>query len=150
MEKDEQKVKRLQMLYAAALADATLRFSNAGVLMEVTEQKRKEQLKNGASIAERFGVTTAKGAFEKTVETYGCANFICTDIADGFVAVCTSCMLQAFAKQLGSQSPCYIYCLSPIEAMVKGIEEEASFEVESTLWEGSNCLVKVTNPNQND
>jgi hypothetical protein len=139
----EQKIKTLQMYYAAALADSTLRYGNAGILDKVTEQKRAEQMKAGASLAERFGVLEPKQAFLKTQETYGCASWVCEDTGDGFTAVCTSCMLCGISKKMGAYNPCRIHCLSPIEAMITGVAPNAEFIVASTLWDSDKCDVKV-------
>ena len=144
----EQKLKTLQLLYAAALADSTLRYGKAGILEEVAGQKREEQMKNGAVLAERFGVKEAKQAFERIQETYGCANWVCEDTDDGFTAVCTSCKLCAFSKQMGPYSPCQVHCLSPIEAMVKGVNPSAAFKVKQTLWDSDTCVVRVGIPQQ--
>ena len=139
----EQKVKTLQMLYAAALADSTLRYGNAGILDEVTAQKRAEQMRTGTSLSERFGVKEPKQAFEKVQDIYGCANWVCEDTDKGFNAVCTNCMLCALSKQMGAYSPCQVHCLSPIEAMIKGVNPRAEFAVEKTLWGSDKCVVQV-------
>ena len=140
----EQKLKTLQMYYAAALADSTLRYGKAGILDKVIEQKRDEQMKNGAALAERFGVKEPKQAFEKTKEMYGCANWFCEDKEDGFIATATNCMLCALSKRMGASSPCQIHCLSPIEAMVQGVNPGAAYKVEKTLWDNDKCVVMVT------
>lgn len=140
----EQKLKTLQMYYAAALADSTLRYGSAGILDKVTAQKRDEQMKNGAELAERFCVKEPKQAFEKTQEMYGCANWSCEDTEDGFIATTTNCMLCALSKRMGAYSPCQIHCLSPIEAMVKGVSSGADYKVEKTLWDSDKCVVTVT------
>jgi len=140
----EQKLKTLQLGYAAALADSVLRYGNEGVLDKITEQKKAEQMRNGAGLAVRFGVTEPKQAIEKTRDTYGCANFVCTDMSDGFEAVATNCMLCSISRQMGGRfSPCRIYCLSPMEAMIKGIAPDVDFHVISTLWESDKCVIKV-------
>lgn len=139
----EQKLKALQMYYAAALADSTLRYGNAGILDEVTKQKRNEQMANGTALAERFGVKEPKQAFEKTHDTYGCANWVCRNTDDGFIATASSCMLCAISKKTGQYSPCQIHCLSPIEAMIKGINPNAEYRIESTLWNSDKCVVAV-------
>ena len=142
----EQKLKALQMYYAAALADSVLRYGNAGVLNRVAEQKRAEQMKTGAVLAERFGVREPKQAFTKIQEIYGCANWVCEDAADGFNAVCTNCTLCAISKKMGAYSPCQVHCLSPIEAMLKGVAPGAEFYADETLWDGAKCLVRVVLP----
>ena len=59
----EQKLKNLQMYYAAALADCTIRYGNAGILEQIADQKRKEQLMGGVVLAQRLGVKEPKHAF---------------------------------------------------------------------------------------
>ena len=141
----EEKLKALQMYYAAALADSTLRYGKAGILDEVTAQKRAEQMAGGAALAERFGVKDPQDAFLKTAETYGCADWVCENTDDGFTATATRCMLCAISKKMGgAYSPCQVHCLSPMEAMLKGIAPSAEFVVESTLWDGDKCKVSIS------
>jgi hypothetical protein len=139
------KLKTLQMYYAAALADTTLRYGKGGILDDVTTEKRVEQMKTGASLAERFGIKEPQDAFLKTAETYGCADWVCEKTENGFEAVAYNCMLCAISKKMGSvYSPCQLHCLSPMEAMLKGIAPEAEFVVASTLWDGDKCVARVT------
>ena len=141
----EQKIKTLQTYYAAALADTTLRYGKAGILDEVTAQKRAEQMASGAVLAERFGVKEPQDAFLKTAEMYGCADWVCEKTENGFTATATNCILCAISKMMGGVfSPCQVHCLSPMEAMLKGVANDAEFAVESTLWDGDKCTVKVT------
>lgn len=139
----EQKMKTLQMYYAAALADSTLRYGDAGILDKITRQKRDEQMKAGAALAERFGVKEPKQAFEKTQDVYGCANWTCEDTDDGFIATASNCMLCAISKKMGTYSPCQIHCLSPIEAMAKAVAPSIDFITEKTLWSDDRCVVYI-------
>ena len=139
----EQKIRILQMLYAAALADSALRYGKAGILDEIADQKRAEQIDAGAALAQRFGVKEPKQAFEKVQEIYGCASWVYEDKENGFRAACANCMLCALSKKMGPYSPCRIFCLSPIEAMIKSVDPDAEFTVEKTLWGGDECSVMV-------
>ncbi|HBC99963.1 MAG TPA: hypothetical protein DC053_12370, partial [Lachnoclostridium sp.] len=89
-------------------------------------------MKNGALLAERFRVKEPQDAFLKTADTYGCADWVCEKTNDGFVAIASRCMLCAISKKMGEYSPCKIHCLSPMEAMLRGITPEAEFVVEET------------------
>ena len=140
----EQKLKTLQVGYAAALADSVVRYGSEGILDKITGQKRSEQMQSGAGLAARFGVSEPKQAIEKTRDTYGCANFVCTDTSGGFEAIATSCLLCSISKQMGGRfSPCRIHCLSPMEAMIKGVSPDSDFSVISTLWDSDKCVIKV-------
>ena len=139
----EQKIKTLQLSYAGVLADSTARYGAEGILDKITGQKRAEQMKNCADLAARFGVTGPKQAFEKPMEIFGCANWGFTDTGSGFEAVATNCILCAISKKMGAFSPCQIYCLSPIEASIKGVCPDAEFNTISTLWNSEKCKVNV-------
>jgi hypothetical protein len=52
-------------------------------------------------------------------------------------------MLAAIAKNTGAPCPCSIYCLNPMEGMVKALTPNARYEVRETLWAGENCRVEV-------
>jgi len=139
----EQKLKTLQLYYAAAIADSVARYGREGILEKITNQKGEEQARNGAGLAARFGVTEPIQAIEKTRDTYGCADWVCTDTGSGFEAVASNCTLCAISKQMGQFSPCKIYCLQPIEAMIKGVSPDADFSVADTLWDSDKCEVDV-------
>jgi len=140
----ERKVKALQMAYTGALADSVLRYGKAGILDEVTKEKRDEQMKAGAALAGRFGVKEPKQAFVNVQDLFECADWAYEDTETGFTATCGNCMLCALCKKMGTDSPCRIYCLSPIEASIKGIKPDAEFAVKKTLWDDSRCEVKVS------
>ena len=64
----EEKVRILQLTYAAALADATLRMGRDGILPRVTAEKRREQMANGRVRAAQFGIRRPEEVFQKLVE----------------------------------------------------------------------------------
>jgi len=139
----EQKLKNLQMYYAAAIADSVSRYGNEGVLDKITQQKKAEQMKSGSDAATRFGAKEPKQVFEKIQDLYGCASWVCNDTEDGFEAITANCMLCAISKRMGPHSPCQIYCLSPIEAMIKAIMPNINFTVTDTLWSSDKCRISV-------
>ena len=139
----EQKLKTLQMYYAAVLAETVTHYGENGILDKVTKHKQAEQMKNGAESAMRFGVKEPRQVFQKVQDTFGCSNWKCTDTEDGFIAVATSCMLCAISKKMGNFSPCQIFCLSPIDAMLKAISPKAGFSVMDTLWDSNECRVNI-------
>ena len=140
---DAGKLQMLRTFYAGALADSVLRFDKKGILDEVTAEKRREQLAGGKARAAQLGIADAQQVFEVLSGIFGCADWRTEATDSGFTATASRCMLCAFAKKLGTQSPCNIYCLDPMEGMVKGLEEGAQFQVESTLWAGGQCSVTV-------
>lgn len=46
-------------------------------------------------------------------------------------------------KKIGDQSPCNIYCLDPMEGMIKGIDSDLTYDVMETLWSSQKCKVDV-------
>ncbi len=149
MEANE-KVKVLQAIYAGALADSVLRLGNEGVLEKVTGRKRAEQLAGGGARAAQLGITSAEEVFTKLSDLMGCADWKVSVSGEGkgFTAVASRCMLCAFAKKMGAQSPCRIYCLDPMEGMVKALDAHNDYRVESTLFEGGECRVVVSPNNE--
>jgi hypothetical protein len=134
----------LQMAYAGALADAVLQMGREGVLDSVTARKREEQLSSGKMRAAQFGITRPEEAFLKLYEIFGCSNWKITPDANGFTAQTSTCMLCAMAKKLGAPSPCNLYCLNPMEGIVKAVKSGAEYRVEETLWDGTRCSVRVS------
>ncbi len=47
-------------------------------------------------------------------------------------------------KRAGAASPCRLFCLDPIEGMIKGVAPGAAFDVQDTLFEGGRCRVRVS------
>ena len=145
MEANE-KVRVLQAIYAGALADSVLRLGNEGVLEKVTEQKRAEQLAGGKARAAQLGITSAEEVSTKLSDLMGCADWkvSANGKGKGFTAQASRCMLCAFAKKMGAQSPCRIYCLDPMEGMVKALDAHKDYRAESTLFEGGECRIVVS------
>lgn len=140
---NEKKFKMLQMFYAGVLADSVLRFSKEGILEKVTTQKRQEQIAGGKVRVAQLGIKKPKEVFEILPEVFGCANWKVEENSDGFEATATNCMLCGFTKKLGTASPCNIYCLDAMEGLIKGLDENAGYEVLSTLWNDNECKVMV-------
>lgn len=143
MDKDKH-IKLLQLTYANVLADATAQFGEEGILEIVEVRKRREQLESGAIKAAHFDISTARQVFTKLSSVFGCANWQIDQRDDGFAAKSKSCVLCGLAKQKKAPSPCRLYCLDPMEGLVKGVEPGCKFTVESTLWTGDECRVVVS------
>lgn len=143
----EKRVKALETAYAGIQADAVRCFDSEGVLDKVTERKKKEQLLMGKQQAERFGIKNAEDVFSKLSEVFNCAVWNIKRDEDGFTAESNACRLCAMAKMMGKASPCYIYCLNPMEGMVKGLNQNNTFEVKETLWDGLKCRIEIKEVN---
>jgi hypothetical protein len=145
----QQHLRLLQVTYAAQLADSVRRYGEAGILDQVTAEKRDERRAMGAAQAAQLGITEPRVAFTTSAELFGCADWTVAAIPDaaaadpGFDATATRCLLCGLTKKLGGPSPCRIFCLDPIEAMVVGLEPEARLEVLETLYDGERCRVRV-------
>jgi len=64
--------------------------------------------------------------------------------AGEFIATARRCLLCGLVKKAGGPSPCRLFCLDPIEGLVRGPAPDAEFDVRETLFEGSECRVRVT------
>jgi hypothetical protein len=134
----------LRSLYIRLEAETMLRYAGAGILKGVEEERSELSLAAGKASAQMLGVTTPKEAFKKPAAIVDCASWKILANEKSFTAVCVGCKLAAMCKELNTPSPCRMYCLNPIEGMVKAVEAEARFKVESTLMSEKNCTVKVT------
>jgi hypothetical protein len=125
------------------LADAVCQLGKEGVLESVTQRKRQEQLATGQIKAKQFGAETPEEVFTKLVDLFGCANWQPIPKENGFVAEAGGCLLCAMAKKMNAPQPCNLYCLDPMEGMIKGLNAKAEFTVKETLWDGKKCSVDV-------
>lgn len=133
----------LQFAYAGVLADTVLQLGREGVLEKVTERKRKEQMAGGKAMCSQMGIEQPERVFTGLYEVFGCAPWEITPVEGGFTAEASGCRLCAMAKRLGAPSPCSIYCLNPMEGMIKALNPDLRFEVRDTLWEGKKCRIEV-------
>ena len=140
---NEKDIKLLQLTYAAVLADATAQFAKENVLQNIIQRKKAEQMATGKMKAEQFGITSPEAVFTRLAEVFNCATWEIQDEEKKFVAETTTCKLCAIAKKINAPVPCYLYCLDPMEGMVKGLNRHAAFVVEETLWDGKKCRVMV-------
>ena len=123
-------VQILQMAYAWALADTLLQFQKECVLARVTERKHVEQLATGKLRLTVFGITKPEEVFLKLSEIFGCARWeIVNNSAESFRAQSSSCTLCAIAKKVGAHSPYNLYCLDPMEGLLKAIAPPAVYTV---------------------
>jgi len=139
----EKNIQILQLTYSAVLADATAQFAKENVLQNVTQRKKAEQMATGKMKAEQFGVTSPEAVFTRLAEVFNCAAWEIQNAEDKFVAETAICKLCAVAKKKNAPAPCYLYCLDPMEGMIKGLNPSADFAVEETLWEGAKCRIRV-------
>ena len=140
---NEEDIQLLQLTYVAVLADATAQFAKENVLQNVTQRKKAEQMATGKMKADQFGITSPEAVFTRLAEVFNCAAWEIRNAEKEFVAETTTCKLCAIAKKINAPAPCYLYCLDPMEGMVKGLNPNATFAVEETLWDGEKCRVKV-------
>ncbi len=142
--KSEMRLKILENAYVSVLVDSIYNFSKHEVLDKVTEDKRKVQMLMGKKQVEQFGITKPEDVFVVLSKIFNCTSWEIEQTGNGFEAKAKGCKLCAYAKKLGSESPCDIYCLNPMEGMVKGINSQLNFEISETLWSGKECKVNVS------
>ena len=142
---NEKDIKLLQLTYAAILVDTVSQMAQENILKKVTQRKKSEQAATGKMKAEHFGITSPEAVFTRLAEIFDCATWEIRKMKNEFVAETKACKLCAIAKKIDSPSPCYLYCLDPMEGMVKGLNSDSTFTVEETLWEGVKCRVRIKN-----
>lgn len=133
----------LQKLYLGIIADAARQFTQHGILDRIIEQRKEEQMLSGRQMAELFGIHYPVEVFEILSEVFGCATWKTEQTTEGFSAETENCKLCALCKMNGANSPCRLYCLNPMESMIKAINPDSSFNIKETLWDGQRCRVIV-------
>jgi len=141
----ERKVQILQIAYIGVLVDNIMQLDKENILEKVIERKRTEQLAIGKTRASQFGIKTPHEVFTRLSEIFGCVKWEIILQDNGFVAEAAGCMLCSMSKKAGSPSPCHLYCLDPMEGMIKGINPDIRYNVKETLWDGRKCIVEVKN-----
>lgn len=139
----EVKLKVLQNIYANVLAESAFYFNHGGILDKVREEKKQNSLISGKKLVEQFNINAPEDVFLWSSEIFNCAIWEIKETEDGFLALAEGCKLCNAAKKIGDGMPCYMYCLSPMEGMIKGINLKFDFEVLETLWDGTKCRVKI-------
>ncbi|QUI21417.1 L-2-amino-thiazoline-4-carboxylic acid hydrolase [Vallitalea pronyensis] len=140
----ETRLKVMERMYVHTLVDSIRHYGQLGVLDSIIEEKKKVQLSMGKKQAEQFGITQPENVFTVLSDIFNCTSWEIKRIHHGFQAKAKKCTLCAYAKKAGVESPCYMYCLNPMEGMVKGIDPQLDFKVEKTLWSDDACVVSVT------
>jgi len=140
---DTEKLRLVRLAYAGALADTVLQLGKEGALERVTERKRAEQLAAGRLRAKQFGIDSAGQVPGRIAELFDCAQWEVQANGRGFAAEARACLLCSLARKLGAPQPCRIYCLDPMEGLIKGLDPELSFTAHETLWEGSRCRIEA-------
>ncbi|MBN2279687.1 MAG: L-2-amino-thiazoline-4-carboxylic acid hydrolase [Candidatus Marinimicrobia bacterium] len=139
----EKKIQLVQNTYAAVLADATVCFTKFGILEEITRIKKETGEHVAKFQIKAFGIESEIDVFLKLAEIFNCANWEIKKQDDGFSAQAKTCKLCTLTKKSGGDSPCNLYCLNPMRALVKEINSKAQFNVITTLWDGDSCRVTV-------
>ena len=139
----ENRLNVLQNLYVGVLVDSVRRYTAAGILDKVTEEKRNEQMGQGGQIVKSLNIRKPEEVFTVLAEITNCAGWEKAEGPEDVVMETEYCQLCALAKRLATGCPCYIYCLHPMEGMVKSLDSGSNFIVEETLWNGAKCRVRI-------
>jgi hypothetical protein len=142
--KSEEKLEIMRVLYTGLQAESLMRYAKADIFDEIAEERIGLSLASGIRSIQMLNVKNPADAFTRPASVVECASWKITEIDDSLIAVCNGCKLVDICKKMGTPSPCNIYCLSPIEGMIKALKAEASFQVKSTLYDSNNCTVKVS------
>ncbi|QTL99080.1 hypothetical protein GM661_14495 [Iocasia frigidifontis] len=139
----EVKLSVLQSIYTNVLAESVFYYNKEGILNEIVKEKKEKSFVSGKGLVENFGIKYPEEVFTWCSEVFNCAVWDINKTEDGFLAIAEKCKLCDICKKLGAGMPCYIYCLNPMEGMVKGINSDIKFKVLETLWKGKKCKVEI-------
>lgn len=141
---DKQDITILRNLFTGLQAETISRYAKAGILNDIEGERVELSLASGEKSCQMLGVTRPEEAFLRPAEIVECASWDIASNENGLNAISSGCKLAAICKKLETPPPCSMYCLSPIEGMIKALKPEANFNVRSTLFSEKNCTVEVT------
>ncbi len=139
----EKRIQAMEAAYVGVQVDAIRCFNREGILDSVTAKKKGEQMAMGKQQAQRMGIQTTEEVFLRLSDIFNCAHWDIQVTDNGFAAENKACRLCAAAKMVGVPSPCSLYCLNPMEGMVKGLDPECTYRVCETLWDGEKCRIEI-------
>jgi len=140
----ETKLAVVQNVYATQMAETTSYLTKAGLLETIVEEKRPILFDHAERNLQAFGITKPEDVFLTLSDIFSCAKWQIETTDHGFRAINETCKLCATAKSKETDSPCDLYCLVPMESMVKGLSIDYMYKVESTLWDAGRCSILVT------
>jgi hypothetical protein len=110
----------------------------------VTNRKKEVQMLSGKKMSELIGISSPEEVFGIFRDLFDCTVWTIDKKHNGFLAENLSCKLVSTTKKSGAPSPCNIYCLNPLEGIIKGLDKDLKFNVKETLLESNKCLIEVT------
>jgi hypothetical protein len=134
----------LQLVYAASLIDSLSTYTARGITQEIEQDKRALQRAKAKQTIPMLGIQTNEDVFHRLSDLFGCARWNTVPTDDGLLVTTSSCMLCALAKRQGTDAPCNLYCIDPIEGLLHTLNDTTTLTVEDTLWTGSECRFRVT------
>jgi len=141
----EKKLKQLQTLYVGVLADTVKNYHQEGILENVAQNKKQIAAAMGKQHIQFLGILEPVDVFTRVSEIVDCAAWEIEKQEDGFSALARSCKLAAACKKMNAGNPCNIFCLYPLEGMLKALVPTARFDVKETLYKDSApCRVNVS------
>lgn len=143
----EKEFKTLQLFYASALVDSVYHYDQSGILNSVAKKKKQQQALTASTQLQQLSLTIPEELFLYFTKVFGCINWEITKTDKGITAYGKNCLLCSLAKKKKTAEPCSIYCINPIEELLKAMDPSFSLKVEKTLWNDDQCLFKVVPEN---
>ncbi|MGM0379592.1 MAG: hypothetical protein ACQEQE_07585 [Bacillota bacterium] len=137
----ELRLKVLQNIYTNQLVDSINFYNKSGKLDNILKEKKVKSQISGKFIVKKFKIETISQAFNWTNQIFDCAKW--EKIGNNNIFKTKNCKLYNLAKKNGVCSPCKIYCLNPLEGMIKAIDKNYKFNVKTTLWKSDECIVRI-------
>lgn len=141
----EKKLKKLQTLYVGVLADTVKNYHEHGILEAIAEKKKQTAAAMGKQHIQFLDIREPEDIFTRVSEIAECAEWEIQKQDNGFSARARVCKLAAVCQKMNAGNPCDIFCLAPLEGMLKALVPTARFEVKETLYNHNTpCRVNVS------
>jgi formate-dependent phosphoribosylglycinamide formyltransferase (GAR transformylase) len=139
----EKRMLMMENTYVQVLVDSIHHYEKHGILEKVTQDKKRINMTSGKALSEMMQIQAPDQVFKVLSEIFKCTTWDIEKKDNGFVASASYCKLCAQAKKMKTESPCHIYCLNPMEGMIKGIDATLYYDVKKTLWKDNKCEIHV-------
>ncbi len=140
----QMKINTLRQVILIQAVEALRNYTEQGVLDKVIADKQKRDIRDGANRAKLFGITKPEQILALNSELYDCAVWDIKNDGEDVVAVADSCKMCTMVKDAGLPSPCALFCINPVDGVVRGVTGNYKLKVEETLWNGDCCRFRIT------
>lgn len=135
----KEKISVLQLVFAGQIIKEFELIRKKYALTTLLKNEERNALRAAPGRLKQLGLHSVPGVFNFISTVPGFAQWRKRISGNKRTYVTEACKLRDIARYTGCPQPCKLYCIVPIEALLKGLDRRYSIEVQSTLWDGEHC-----------